>query len=198
MAMPTQRLLMLLASAVSVVRHWSCTPGIRRMHALQLVHPGRSMARRPANHKRREWPRDSTGQTLAAVIRSRAKAVGLPDALSTAVVTAIEAKRTAEDVKAAVIAMHQDIANFYLPGSYKQAGRHAHGVINFMPGSEFCASASGPSATSKVVTKADALRTVWPSGNSSRQSSTASRRFATASSTVSPCETVPVSGLRAL
>jgi hypothetical protein len=62
-------------------------------------------------------PGDSMGKTLANVIESRLQSINLPQNLWVGVVTLINNKGSADDVKDAVFKMHKDIANYFIPGS---------------------------------------------------------------------------------
>jgi hypothetical protein len=62
-------------------------------------------------------PGDSLGRSIATVIKSRLESIHLPDNLWSGVVTLVNNKASADDVKEAVFKMHKDIADFYIPGS---------------------------------------------------------------------------------
>lgn len=62
-------------------------------------------------------PGDNLGQSIARLIKSRLESIRLPARLWSGVVTLVDNKGSADEVKDAVFKMHKDIANFFIPGS---------------------------------------------------------------------------------
>ncbi|MGB6537725.1 MAG: hypothetical protein WBF58_17380 [Xanthobacteraceae bacterium] len=62
-------------------------------------------------------PGDSLGRTVAEVIKSRLQSIHLPENLWGGVVTLVNNKASADDLKKGVFKMHKDIADYFIPGS---------------------------------------------------------------------------------
>jgi hypothetical protein len=62
-------------------------------------------------------PGESLGKSIAEVIRSRLQSINLPENLWMGLVTLVNNKASADDVKEGVFKMHKDIADYFIPGS---------------------------------------------------------------------------------
>jgi hypothetical protein len=62
-------------------------------------------------------PGESLGKSIAEVIRSRLQSINVPENLWIGLVTLVDNKASADDVKKGVFKMHKDIADYFIPGS---------------------------------------------------------------------------------